>query len=142
MTKTLFTSTDVKFGKAAPAAKLTSTNTVSYTHLDVYKRQEHITVTYADGTAPSADYSETFFNVLPDDSYGALTFSACTDKGNAASFTITRSTPVVANWVYTVEPVSYTHLISSPTPAASCRSWDRRYGSSASLRWCRWSSRG
>ena len=59
---------------------------------------EHITVTYADGTAPSADYSETFFNVLPDDSYGALTFSACTDKGNAASFTITRSTPVVANW--------------------------------------------
>lgn len=54
---------------------------------------EHITVTYADGTAPSADYSETFFNVLPDDSYGALTFSACTDKGNAASFTITRSTP-------------------------------------------------
>ena len=64
---------------------------------------EHITVTYADGTAPSADYSETFFNVLPDDSYGALTFSACTDKGNAASFTITRSKPVVANWVYTVE---------------------------------------
>ena len=64
---------------------------------------EHITVTYADGTAPSADYSETFFNVLPDDSYGDLTFSACTDKGNAASFTITRSKPVVANWVYTVE---------------------------------------
>ena len=64
---------------------------------------EHITVTYTDGTAPSADYSETFFNVLPDDSYGALTFSACTDKGNAASFTITRSKPVVANWVYTVE---------------------------------------
>ena len=28
---------------------------------------KHITVTYADGTAPSADYSETFFNVLPDD---------------------------------------------------------------------------
>ena len=52
---------------------------------------EHITVTYADGTAPSADYSETFFNVLPDDSYGDLTFSACTDKGNAASFTITRT---------------------------------------------------
>ena len=64
---------------------------------------EHITVTYADGTAPSADYSETFFNVLPDDSYGDLTFSACTDKGNAASFTITRTTPVVANWGCTVE---------------------------------------
>lgn len=69
---------------------------------------KHITVTYADGTAPSADYSETFFNVLPDDSYGDLTFSVCTDKGNAASLTITRSTPVVANWVYTVdETVSF-----------------------------------
>jgi len=76
---------------------------------------EHITVTYADGTAPSADYSETFFNVLPDDSYGALTFSACTDKGNAASFTITRSTPVVANWVYTVEQTASFIKAAAPT---------------------------
>lgn len=76
---------------------------------------EHITVTYADGTAPSADYSETFFNVLPDDSYGALTFSACTDKGNAASFTITRSTPVVANWVYTVEQTASFTKAATPT---------------------------
>ena len=70
---------------------------------------------YADGTAPSADYSETFFNVLPDDSYGALTFSACTDKGNAASFTITRSTPVVANWVYTVEQTASFTKAAAPT---------------------------
>lgn len=76
---------------------------------------EHITVTYADGTAPSADYSETFFNVLPDDNYGALTFSACTDKGNAASFTITRSTPVVANWVYTVEQTASFTKAAAPT---------------------------
>ncbi|WP_418678820.1 PCMD domain-containing protein [Alistipes finegoldii] len=76
---------------------------------------EHITVTYADGTAPSADYSETFFNVLPDDSYGALTFSACTDKGNAASFTITRSTPVVANWVYTVDQTASFTKAAAPT---------------------------
>lgn len=76
---------------------------------------EHITVTYADGTAPSADYSETFFNVLPDDSYGALIFSACTDKGNAASFTITRSTPVVANWVYTVEQTASFTKAAAPT---------------------------
>ena len=76
---------------------------------------EHITVTYADGTAPSADYSETFFNVLPDDSYGALTFSACTDKGNAASFTITRSTPVVANWVYTVKQTASFTKAAAPT---------------------------
>lgn len=76
---------------------------------------EHITVTYADGTAPSADYSETFFNVLHDDSYGALTFSACTDKGNAASFTITRSTPVVANWVYTVEQTASFTKAAAPT---------------------------
>lgn len=76
---------------------------------------EHITVTYADGTAPSADYSETFFNVLPDDSYGDLTFSACTDKGNAASFTITRSTPVVANWVYTVEQTASFTKAAAPT---------------------------
>lgn len=76
---------------------------------------EHITVTYADGTAPSADYSETFFNVLPDDSYGDLTFSACTDKGNAASFTITRSTPVVANWVYTVEQAASFTKAAAPT---------------------------
>ena len=76
---------------------------------------EHITVTYTDGTAPSADYSETFFNVLPDDSYGALTFSACTDKGNAASFTITRSTPVVANWVYTVEQTASFTKAAAPT---------------------------
>ena len=76
---------------------------------------EHITVTYTDGTAPSADYSETFFNVLPDDSYGALTFSACTDKGNAASFTITRSTPVVANWVYTVERTAPFTKAAAPT---------------------------
>lgn len=76
---------------------------------------KHITVTYADGTAPSADYSETFFNVLPDDSYGDLTFSVCTDKGNAASLTITRSTPVVANWVYTVdETVSFAQA-AAPT---------------------------
>ena len=76
---------------------------------------EHITVTYADGTAPSADYSETFFNVLPDDSYGALTFSACTDKGNAASFTITRPTPVVANWVYTVDQTASFTKAAAPT---------------------------
>ena len=76
---------------------------------------EHITVTYADGTAPSADYSETFFNVLPDDSYGALTFSACTDKGNAASFTITRSKPVVANWVYTVDQTASFTKAAAPT---------------------------
>lgn len=76
---------------------------------------EHITVTYADGTAPSADYSETFFNVLPDDSYGALTFSACTDKGNAASFTITRTTPVAANWVYTVEQTASFTKAAAPT---------------------------
>ena len=76
---------------------------------------EHITVTYTDGTAPSADYSETFFNVLPDDSYGALTFSACTDKGNAASFTITRSTPVVANWVYTVDQTASFTKAAAPT---------------------------
>lgn len=76
---------------------------------------KHITVTYADGTAPTADYSETFFNVLPDDSYGDLTFSVCTDKGNAASLTITRSTPVVANWVYTVdETVSFAQA-AAPT---------------------------
>lgn len=76
---------------------------------------EHITVTYADGTAPSADYSETFFNVLPDDSYGDLTFSACTDKGNAASFTIPRTTPVVANWVYTVERTASFTKAAAPT---------------------------
>ena len=76
---------------------------------------EHITVTYADGTAPSADYSETFFNVLPDDSYGDLTFSACTDKGNAASFTITRTKPVVANWVYTVERTASFTKAAAPT---------------------------
>lgn len=76
---------------------------------------EHITVTYADGTAPSADYSETFFNVLPDDSYGDLTFSACTDKGNAASFTITRTTPVVANRVYTVERTASFTKAAAPT---------------------------
>ena len=76
---------------------------------------KHITVTYADGTAPSADYSETFFNVLPDDSYGDLTFSACTDNGNAASFTITRSTPVVANWVYTVERTESFTKAAAPT---------------------------
>lgn len=76
---------------------------------------KHITVTYADGTAPTADYSETFFNVLPDDNYGDLTFSVCTDKGNAASLTITRSTPVVANWVYTVdETVSFAQA-AAPT---------------------------
>lgn len=76
---------------------------------------EHITVTYADGTAPSADYSETFFNVLPDDSYGDLTFSVCTDKGNAASLTITRSTPVVANWVYTVDKTVSFAQAAAPT---------------------------
>ena len=76
---------------------------------------EHITVTYADGTAPSADYSETFFNVLPDDSYGDLTFSVCTDKGNAASLTITRSTPVVANWVYTVDKTVSFVQAAAPT---------------------------
>lgn len=76
---------------------------------------EHITVTYADGTAPSADYSETFFNVLPDDSYGDLTFSACTDKGNAASFTIPRTKPVVANWVYTVERTASFTKAAAPT---------------------------
>lgn len=64
---------------------------------------KHITVTYVDGTAPSANYSETFFNVLPDDNYGKLTFSICTDKGNAASFTVTRTAPIKANWVYTVD---------------------------------------
>lgn len=76
---------------------------------------EHITVTYADGTAPSADYSETFFNVLPDDSYGDLTFSVCTDKGNAASLTITRSTPIVANWVYTVDKTVSFAQAAAPT---------------------------
>lgn len=76
---------------------------------------KHITVTYADGTAPSADYSETFFNVLPDDSYGDLTFSVCTDKGNAASLTITRSTPVVANWVYTVDKTVSFAQAAAPT---------------------------
>lgn len=76
---------------------------------------EHITVTYADGTAPSADYSETFFNVLPDDSYGDLTFSACTDKGNAASFTIPRTKPVVANWVYTVDQTASFTKAAAPT---------------------------
>ncbi|MFR1642156.1 PCMD domain-containing protein [Alistipes finegoldii] len=76
---------------------------------------EHITVTYTDGTAPSADYSETFFNVLPDDSYGDLTFSACTDKGNAASFTIPRTKPVVANWVYTVERTASFTKAAAPT---------------------------
>lgn len=76
---------------------------------------EHITVTYADGTAPSADYSETFFNVLPDDSYGDLTFSACTDKGNAASFTIPRTKPVVANWVYTVNQTASFTKAAAPT---------------------------
>ena len=76
---------------------------------------EHITVTYADGTAPSADYSETFFNVLPDDSYGDLTFSACTNKGNAASFTIPRTKPVVANWVYTVDQTASFTKAAAPT---------------------------
>lgn len=76
---------------------------------------KHITVTYADGTAPSADYSETFFNVLPDDNYGDLTFSVCTDKGNAASLTITRSTPVVANWVYTVDKTVSFAQAAAPT---------------------------
>lgn len=76
---------------------------------------EHITVTYADGTAPSADYSETFFNVLPDDSFGDLTFSACTDKGNAASFTIPRTKPVVANWVYTVDQTASFTKAAAPT---------------------------
>ena len=76
---------------------------------------EHITVTYADGTAPSADYSETFFNVLPDDSYGDLTFSACTNKGNAASFTIPRTNPVVANWVYTVDQTASFTKAAAPT---------------------------
>ena len=76
---------------------------------------EHITVTYADGTAPSADYSETFFNVLPDDSYGDLTFSACTNKGNVASFTIPRTKPVVANWVYTVDQTASFTKAAAPT---------------------------
>lgn len=62
---------------------------------------EHITVTYKDGTAPTADLSETFFNVLPDANYGELVFSVCTDKGNTASVTVNRTTPMVANWVYT-----------------------------------------
>lgn len=76
---------------------------------------KHMTVTYADGTAPSADYSETFFNVLPDDNYGDLTFSICTDKGNAASFTINRSTPVIANWVYTVDRTVSFAKAAAPT---------------------------
>lgn len=75
---------------------------------------KHITVTYADGTAPSADYSETFFNVLPDDNYGNLTFSICTDKGNAASILITRSTPVAANWVYTVDQTARFATAAAP----------------------------
>lgn len=75
---------------------------------------KHITVTYADGTAPSADYSETFFNVLPDDNYGSLTFSICTDKGNAASILITRSTPVAANWVYTVDQTARFATAAAP----------------------------
>ena len=62
---------------------------------------ERITVTYKDGTAPSADLSETFFNVLPDENYGELVFTVCTDKGNTASVTVNRTTPMVANWVYT-----------------------------------------
>ncbi len=53
--------------------------------------------------------------MLPDDSYGDLTFSACTDKGNAASFTITRTTPVVANWVYTVEQTASFTKAAAPT---------------------------
>lgn len=76
---------------------------------------KQMTVTYADGTAPSADYSETFFNVLPDDNYGDLTFSICTDKGNAASFTINRSTPVIANWVYTVDRTVSFAKAAAPT---------------------------
>lgn len=88
---------------------------ISATDSPISIDSKHITVTYADGTAPTADYSETFFNVLPDDSYGDLTFSVCTDKGNAASLTITRSTPVVANWVYTVdETVSFAQA-AAPT---------------------------
>lgn len=62
---------------------------------------KRITVTYKDGTAPSADLSETFFNVLPDENYGELVFTVCTDKGNTASVTVNRTTPMVANWVYT-----------------------------------------
>lgn len=76
---------------------------------------KHMTVTYADGTTPSADYSETFFNVLPDDNYGDLTFSICTDKGNAASITINRSTPVIANWVYTVDRTVSFAKAAAPT---------------------------
>lgn len=62
---------------------------------------ERITVTYKDGTAPTADLSETFFNVLPDENYGELVFTVCTDKGNVAQVTVNRTTPMVANWVYT-----------------------------------------
>lgn len=53
--------------------------------------------------------------MLPDDSYGDLTFSACTDKGNAASFTIPRTTSVVANWVYTVERTAPFTKAAAPT---------------------------
>lgn len=76
---------------------------ISATGTPISIDSKHITVTYVDGTAPSANYSETFFNVLPDDNYGKLTFSICTDKGNAASFTVTRTAPIKANWVYTVD---------------------------------------
>lgn len=62
---------------------------------------ERITVTYKEGTAPTADLSETFFNVLPDENYGELVFTVCTDKGNVARVTVNRTTPMVANWVYT-----------------------------------------
>lgn len=88
---------------------------------------KHITVTYADGTAPSADYSETFFNVLPDDNYGDLTFSVCTDKGNAASLTITRSTPVVANWVYTVDKTVSFAQAAAPTVEWIGHDLEQRY---------------
>ena len=114
LTFTVPSDPNATYDPSAITPKLVAKDTTA-TGSPISINSEHITVTYADGTAPSADYSETFFNVLPDDSYGDLTFSACTDKGNAASFTITRTTPVVANWVYTVERTESFTKAAAPT---------------------------
>lgn len=76
---------------------------------------KHITVTYEEGTAPTADHSETFFNVLPDESYGELVFTISTDRGNTARVTVNRTAPMVANWVYTKEETASFAKAAAPT---------------------------
>lgn len=103
------------YDAAAIAPTLVAMGTSAMMQVPISIDSKHLTVTYTDGTAPSADYSETFFNILPDDSYGDLTFSVCTDQGNAAKFTVSRTTPLTANWVYTVDKTVSFAKAAAPT---------------------------